>query len=819
MRDREVPRTVIRPPGPPRSARDDILAGLAAPLLALSAEAARDPRPDPAALAAEARRRTEAFETAALKAGVPRDAVGEARDAVLAVLEARARANPALSSKAWARARRKALPGVPDPDADDLRRRRAAAEAAGPTRRELARFLRHCEEAVAAAPPAREPSGLRWGLIAPLAVVVALAGWAGFAEWRFSEGLLAGFPATDPAAASDPAAAARSLDAMKAAVEDISLKSAGSPLGLAPHLGRFAPGAVAQQRYVAAVDALLPSILATALDFALANEGGSLQLYDTLRTRAILDGTAPWQPGFVAGWVEDRKGADATLGALAPHAAALSGPPRGFPTPDAEHLELLGQARGIAADGDPAAFAFLELARDDAARALPGWSPSILPDLDAVLVRHSGNPLSQAIPGLYTAAGWRWAAGGGARAAIDRAASLRARVLGTTAPAEVTEGDLLAVLQDRTIAAWNDELADLRVRPFIDQKTSLLVSGILGADSPLDPLFRDVWHQAGGDDRSRGYVEQTKVTTSFGPMFQFVDQGGMAEIEQVFAGLNVALAAVGSDAEVSHRRLMDVRHRATSIATLNQAPRLVVQIVEDVLAQSTAAREGGGQPQASLTWQRELSAACRAALTGRYPFAADGPDADLAAVAAFLGPNGTVAHFLASDLAPLIDTTTDPWTWKPEARLSGFDPDSAVFLDRAAVVGDALFPPDGQTALTLSALAQRGTATVTLGGVQVPIEASGAPSTLSWPGPSPDQGLAIAFTGAGPGAEQAWRGPWGLLRFLGSLHLRARDDGRRFLVDVRLADTRAYLDLAFARPSNPAAARAAMTNLACPASL
>ena len=143
---------------------------------------------------------------------MPRDTVGEARDAVLAVLEARARANPALSSKAWARARRKALPGVPEPDADDLRRRRAAAEAAGPSRRELARFLRHCEEAVAAAPRPASPPAVRWGLIAPLAVVLALAGWAAFAEWRFSERLLATLPAPDPAAASDPAAAAQSLD-------------------------------------------------------------------------------------------------------------------------------------------------------------------------------------------------------------------------------------------------------------------------------------------------------------------------------------------------------------------------------------------------------------------------------------------------------------------------------------------------------------------------------------------------------------------------------------------------------------------------------
>ena len=337
---------------------------------------------------------------------------------------------------------------------------------------------------------------------------------------------------------------------------------------------------------------------------------------------------------------------------------------------------------------------------------------------------------------------------------------------------------------------------------------------------PLEDLFRAVWHQAGGDDRGRGYAEQLKVTTSFGPMFQFVDQGGMTEIEQVFAGLNVALAALGSDAEVSRRRLMDVQHRATSIATLNQAPRLVVQIIEDVLAQTTASREGGGQPQASLTWQRELSAACRNALTGRFPFAADGPDADLAGRRRLPRPERFGRAFLASDLAPLIDTTTDPLELEARGPPLGLRPRQRRLLRsrrrrrrRALPAGrpDLADPGRPRPARRRHGVARRR-----------PRFRSRSPatrSTLAWPGPNPDQGLAIAFAGAGAGASQVWPGPWGLLRFLDGLHLRARDDGRRFLIDVRLADTRAYLDLAFARPSNPAAASRLMTGLACPPTL
>jgi type VI protein secretion system component VasK len=346
----------------------------------------------------------------------------------------------------------------------------------------------------------------------------------------------------------------------------------------------------------------------------------------------------------------------------------------------------------------------------------------------------------------------------------------------------------------------------------------VLISGTLGRrGSPLEALFRAVWHEAGGEDRSRSHLNQLRVATEFGAIIQFVEQGRMAEIAELFAGLNVALASLDADAELGRRRLMDVQARAASIATLNQAPRLVVQIIEDVLAQTAATHEAG-RPRAALAWQRDMAGPCRYALDGRYPFA-DGPDADLDAVAALIGPNGALARFFAIELAPIVDTSETPWRWKPEARLSGFAPDSAAFFERAAAVGDALFPPDGPVALTLTALAQRGAATVSLGGTAVPVVTSGDPGALSWPGPEPARGLAVAFaTDAGPETRD-WAGPWGLLHFLDGLRLRARDDGQRFLLDVRLARTRAYLELAFARPANPAAARALIASLACPPAL
>ena len=357
------------------------------------------------------------------------------------------------------------------------------------------------------------------------------------------------------------------------------------------------------------------------------------------------------------------------------------------------------------------------------------------------------------------------------------------------------------------------------MKPFTDQPGSLLISGTLGrSGSPLEALFRAVWHETGGEDRSRSHVNQLRIATEFGPMVQFVEQGHMAEIARLFAGLNVALSALDADAEVGRRRLMDVQARAASIATLNQAPRLLVQIVEDVLAQTTASQEGLLKPRAALVWQRDLAGACRFALhADSYPFGARSRrrSRPRRRHARAVRHAGAVLRGRAR-AAPRHER--DAVALEARGAALGLPPESAAFFERAAAVGDALFP-EGGVGLTLTALAQRGAATVSLGGAVVPVVTSGEPGALAWPGPEPAQGLGVAFATESGVEREAWEGPWGLLRFLDGLRLRARDGGQRYLLDVRLDQTRAYLELAFARPANPAAARGLIAGLACPPAL
>lgn len=829
----------------------DMLPALAEPLLSLAKRAESEKRPDPQELAATARLLVAEFEKEGRRRNIPPDWLLDARDALVALLDVRARSNPALPAKRWERALAAALPIGHMIGADGLAERAAQAAKGGLARRDLARFLGHCNEAVQAAQSKAEQHRTRAdrGLVF-LAIVLffaMLVGWAGWAEWRFRERLLAQLPAVgsvvEAGKAATPAARAAQLDAFLAAVQLVEQDAGQSPLGLIHHIEMLDPAAAARRRYGEAAESLVAEPLAEALGVALATEGEANALYDSLRAWSILKGTSDWQPRFLAGWVADRAEAFPELALLAEHVAAMSGPQPRLPSPDPE---TVAQARQFAAEGSPSERALLELTRAEKAAALPAWSLSqAVPGLETILIHRSGVPIGRGIAGLYTEAGWSYARSDGASEAIRRARSEAATLIasnGTT-----TEDAVMDLLQKRTLDVWTEYLGELRVRPFTDQPTAVVISGALSArNSPLSALIREAWRQSGGTDRGRSHANQLRIAAALGPAIQFVEQGRMSEISQLFVSLNVALAVLDADTQIGKKSLMDAQERANSIVALQQAPLLVVQIVEDVISQTAAPRaaeptldqapdvatdhvakevpqpqpQSQPQSQSQSSWGSQISAACRAAVNGHYPFF-DGPDADMAEVARIFAPEGTIEKYFRAQLAHLMDTSTTPWRWRPEARLSGYTPESAAFLQRAVALGQALFqqgtPPN--VPIVLEALAQRGAATVSIGGAHAPVVTSGEAVTLKWPGATPARGFEISFDNGIAVDKKGEAGPWGLLRFLDGSRLRPRDAGRRFLIDVRAKGARAYLQMSFAGPANPVSARSLMRGLTCPLAL
>ncbi|WP_348648776.1 DotU family type IV/VI secretion system protein, partial [Rhizobium sp. SEMIA 4085] len=156
-----------------------MLPALAEPLLGLAKRAESEKRPDPQELAATARMLVAEFEKEGRRRNVPPDWILDARDALVVLLDVRVRSNPALPIRRWERALAAALPISHMIGADGLAERAAQAAKGGLARRDLARFLGHCSEAVQAAQTKEEQHRTRAdrGLVGlPVALCFAVLG-------------------------------------------------------------------------------------------------------------------------------------------------------------------------------------------------------------------------------------------------------------------------------------------------------------------------------------------------------------------------------------------------------------------------------------------------------------------------------------------------------------------------------------------------------------------------------------------------------------------------------------------------------------------
>jgi type VI protein secretion system component VasK len=774
----------------------------------------------------EARALLDRFADDLRAARLPPASVAPARLALALVLDQAARDNGKLVLRDWSAGAHRLLFEGEDMSVARLREFARRAEVAGPDFAAVAAFLESClvrledRRARSIDDEGDGWSGLLAGAVLGFAALVIA--WMVYAEWSFHRDTAEAFAAEAVAIGLDrpgaiPDLAAR-LDRMAAAVDNVEQSLTRAPVRLLAGPLGFDAGDAAQAAQAEAVARHLPPVMARAIDTALASEGDSIALYDTLRAWDILSGAAEWSSGFLQGWLAARPELLQDLQGLVPHVALLTGPSRDLPPPDPE---LLAQARVFAAQAPEVDRSWIELIRSRGMTGLAPWRPDReIEDLSEVVQRRSGLPLETPIPGAFTTAGWAVAQGGAARAAVETARNEAARMFRTGLPRDPDAADLvLGRLQIETLAVWRAVLADLRVRSFDRPEAGVRISGLLARrESPLALLLRSTWEQVGGLDRSRPHALQLRIATEFGPMIQYVESGGLLDISDLFASLNATLGARNASEEIRNERLLSFGDRAASVAALRQAPPLVVQIVEDVLAQVAVPREAQLANPFTQAWQTDVLDLCLRATQGRFPFDHEGTDADPRELASLLGPDGAIDRYVRNQAEVYIDRSESPWRWRPEARFAGLSPESAAFFERAATLRAAFFGATGALAtdVTLAALAERGQAMVALGGANAAVMASSEPAMLAWPGPDPAQGVAVSFDSGGTIAEP---GTWGLLRLLAGLRLREREGGQRYLVDLRSDSGRLFLEMAFPTALNPVSGLELAKGFTCPATL
>ena len=772
-------------------------------------------------LAEELALRLEHFTRGCEAEGIPPVQIRPARLVLAALADQMVRQHRRIDLVAWSGLARQKLFDGRSITKNDIAQFSEIAQKQGPDFAQLATFLDDCQRHLTdvQAIRMRPRSAFRVGtLVAMLILTIGgLVSYVTYLEGRFHRQALAAYVdletdlLTQMSGQSDQVvnvlnALSTDLVHVRDAVTQAPLRGVIT-LPFADAVGR------AEERYQRAVSQQAAPLLSDAIALSLATEGQGLALYDTIRAHGILTGLTQWEPGFLAGWIAAREDALGLRG-FAAHVAFIPGPLTDQPPVDPM---IMDQARNFATETTEADRAWLEMLRAPDIADLPVWDATdAVPRLEQVAYRKSGGPLH--VPGLYTTVGWAAARDVAAGVAVQKTRDLALPLFGRDLPRRNDAPDLvLARLQTETIRNWQEWLADLRVVPFEEPETAIIVSGILSqSQSPLPALFKEVWQEVGGLDHTRPRPLLQEVARTFGPAIQYIEHGRMDEIERLFASINVALSTRDLDQARGDRAIMSVATRAQSIQSLRAAPRVIVLLVEDTLAQISGAN--AADTPLARAWVR-VHAQCEQSLSGRFPFG-EGPPVTPQAVEQMLGPTGALPLFFRQFAAPNLDMEISPWRWKTEARFAGLSADTAQFLEEAMTVSAGLFD-DGVLGkdVTVSTLAQRGQAVLSLGGVSASMQANAPPAQLKWPGQAAAQGIALQFDGEEPSATLTRTGPWGLLRLLDDLRLRPRDNGQRFLVDMRDTSGRLFVEMRFADPINPLSIRQLMQTLRCPAQL
>ncbi|MES2543130.1 MAG: ImcF-related family protein, partial [Pseudomonadota bacterium] len=719
--DLNNPRTVLPPRRGARRSDPEVYEQAAGAVLRMVEQLATIRGVEAQALVQRAAEALDRFDADLERAGVTPSTIQPARYALGLVLDQAARKNRAVDVALWGAGAHRLIFDGRDISATILREFIRKAELAGPDFGGVKTFMERRLAVLEGSRTAFDRNlGAGWTgitLVLILAFVLMVAGWAGFVELRFHRDLTRLFDAKaldigldrDGVLPDLPQRLMRLGDAS----QDVARAADKAPIRLfAAPLG-FDAAVHADVVYDIAVQKHLPGALARAVDAALVGEGESLPLYDTIRAWSVLSGQADRSPAYLAGWLADRVGVMPDLQPLVPHIDRLRPPTEALPQPDPE---LLAQARNYAAEAGEPARAYLELLRSQGASDLLPWIPeTAVPAISVVLQRRSGGAMDSPLPGLFTQAGWDYARNVGAGLAVQTARTEAARLFPAPPATQNDSPDqVLDILQRETLARWKEFLADVKVRPFSDPENAVLVSGRLAApDSPLARLLPEVWTQVGGLDRQRPHAMQLRVASDFAALIQYSEDDRMEEIAALFGSLNVALGAMDRDEPRGLQRLMTAKSRGATLVALRTAPPMVVQIVEDVLAETSAAQADPLSNPLTKAWQTEVLSLCKQVTEARYPFT-EGADATLPEVAALLGTGGAIDRFYRTRAEPFIDTSSTPWRWKPDARFAGLDPKSAEFLQRTQAIAAGFSSRD--TELTLAALAERGRTFVAIGG-------------------------------------------------------------------------------------------------------
>ncbi|GAC1346454.1 MAG: type VI secretion system membrane subunit TssM [Acetobacteraceae bacterium] len=549
-------------------------------------------------------------------------------------------------------------------------------------------------------------------------------------------------------------------------------------------------------------------------------------MYEATRVYLMLGGAGPLDRDLVREWVsldwgETYPGAgNAALRAgLLRHLDALLDTPLPSIALDGE---LVAAARATFGRVSVAQRVYSRIKPGAEASRLAPWRPS-----DAlgaagvrVFVRSSGRPLTEGVPGFYTAAGFRTVLLPSLGRAVQDVAA-ESWVLGDKAglgpdsPAmRSAEQDVVKLYLADYAQVWDAMLADLDVAPLRSLTQAAQDLFILAsANSPMRAVLVSAAQQLGLAEAGPGPAGVGRLGSVLGRAAEVVQSPGH-EIDERYAGLRELMRPGALDQVL--KPLVDLQQQlAKMAASANRAgatpdpgsadpavalraealrqPQPLARWLNSIAASGLALRGGGARQQITAAFNAGggPAALCPVVVGGKYPFTAGAAnEATLEEFARLFAPGGTLDAFFNTQLKPYVDTSVRPWRLQSVEGVSApIGPGDLLQFQRAAAIRDLFFAqggtaprlrfdlmPTGMDAGASAVTLELGSATLTGSG------GPPRPAQISWP-PSKPGAVRLSWTPPANGSPGLMdQGSWALFRLMGRARMTPAGGDRASVV-------------------------------------
>jgi type VI secretion system protein ImpL len=486
------------------------------------------------------------------------------------------------------------------------------------------------------------------------------------------------------------------------------------------------------------------------------------------------------------------------------------------------------------------------------------------PSAPLVFMRASGRPLTKGVPGLYTFDGYHKSFVKEAERVTAQLGSEENWVLGLKDQERRKITDLLnrdQVLEqvrrlylEDYVQQWDTFINDIRVVRAGNVQQSIQLARILSApDSPLPVLMRAIVKEVTlsqteeadkslidkASDAVKGKKEdlarlfgragvavptgaasrpEAMVDARFETLRRLVRSAGgnaPAPIDQVGALMNDLYTHLVAVDDAQKKKLTpppsDVPTKIKAEAA--RLPDPVRSTLTDLA--NVAERGVQGQTKALLNekLQSQVIDFCNKAVPGRYPIVrTSDKDVTQEDFSRLFSPGGMMDEFVQRELAPHVDTSTKPWTFRRTGDLAGGDSTAGLLqFQRAQMIRDVYFRSGKTVGLRLEFRPLEMDATIT----QFLLDVDGqivryshgpqVPTPVQWPGPrgSTQVRLQILPPIAGGSSGFVYEGPWALFRMLDRVQMEPTLQPEKFRVTFNVEGRRATFEVTTSSVQNP----------------